>query len=167
MSTFSPGSLHRLDVAARVSACLSLVGSSWTMISYLCYRPLRKPVNRFSFCISISNTMACVAYSWGRYPVAAGRNSAFCQTQGFLITWFVMTDPLLVCNCRRLEYDVQLMIPQGHSHGSECLLDGQTSTKSQGTQEDRCVGHWSSIRTALSLCVDVSLLAPKWPHGVW
>lgn len=95
-SSFSQAQLDRLDVAARVSACLSLAGSAWTMTSYIAYPPLRKPVNRFSFCISITNSLACVAYAWGRHPVNAGRNTAFCQAQGFFITWFVMTDPLLV-----------------------------------------------------------------------
>lgn len=95
-SSFNQAQLDRLDIAARVSACLSLAGSAWTMISYIAYPPLRKPVNRFSFCISITNSLACIAYAWGRYPVDAGRDTAFCQTQGFFITWFVMTDPLLV-----------------------------------------------------------------------
>lgn len=93
---FSPDQLRALDIAARVSACLSLAGSSFTIVSFISYPPLRKPVNRLAFSIAVANIFACLSYSWGRYPVKAGRNSAFCQTQGFFITWFVMTDPLLV-----------------------------------------------------------------------
>ncbi len=94
--SFTPAQLLSLDVAARVSACLSLAGASFTIISFLSYPPLRKPVNRLAFSIAVSNIFGCMAYSWGRYPIAAGRDSAWCQTQGMFITWFVMTDPLLV-----------------------------------------------------------------------
>lgn len=93
---FDPSQLRSLDTAARVSACLSLAGSSFTILSFISYPPLRKPVNRLAFSIAIANVFACLSYSWGRHPIAAGRNSAWCQTQGFFITWFVMTDPLLV-----------------------------------------------------------------------
>ncbi|KIX02055.1 uncharacterized protein Z518_07994 [Rhinocladiella mackenziei CBS 650.93] len=95
-SQFSSGQLRALDIVARVSSCLSLTGSSFTIVSFISYPPLRKPVNRLAFSIAVANIFACLAYSWGRYPVRAGRNTAFCQTQGFFITWFVMTDPLLV-----------------------------------------------------------------------
>ncbi|KIW16333.1 hypothetical protein PV08_06384 [Exophiala spinifera] len=93
---FTAAELQSLDIVARVTACLSLAGSSFTIISFLSYAPLRKPVNRLAFSIAISNVFGCLAYSWGRHPVAAGRHSAWCQTQGLFITWFVMTDPLLV-----------------------------------------------------------------------
>jgi hypothetical protein len=101
--TFSYHQLQALDIAARVSSCLSLSGSSFTIISFLCYPPLQKPVNRLAFSIAIANIFGCLAYSWGRYPIRAGRNSAWCQTQGFFINWFVMTDPLLVrlSECRK------------------------------------------------------------------
>lgn len=93
---FSPAQLRSLDVAARVSACLSLAGASFTIVSFLSHPPLRKPVNRLVFCIAVSNIFGCLAYSWGRHPIAAGRDSPWCQTQAMFITWFVMTDPLLV-----------------------------------------------------------------------
>lgn len=94
--TFDSAQLRSLDIAARVSACFSLAGSSFTIISFISYPPLRKPVNRLAFSIAVANVFACLAYSWGRHPIEAGRNSAWCQTQGFFINWFVMTDPLLV-----------------------------------------------------------------------
>ena len=93
---FSRSELEAFDIAARVSACLSLSGTCFTLISYVAYPPLRKPFNRLAFCIAIANAFACLAYSWGIHPVRAGRNTAFCQTQGFFIEWFVMADPLLV-----------------------------------------------------------------------
>ena len=93
---FDPKQLRMLDVAARVSASLSLLGSLVTIASFIVYPRIRKPVNQLALCLAIANAFSCLAYSWGRYPVAAGKSSAFCQTQGFLITWFVMTDPLLV-----------------------------------------------------------------------
>ncbi|KIY00242.1 uncharacterized protein Z520_03927 [Fonsecaea multimorphosa CBS 102226] len=94
--TLSADQLRAIDIAARVSSCLSLSGSSFTIISFLSYPPLRKPVNRLAFSIAVANLFACSAYSWGIHPIKAGRNSAWCQTQGFFINWFVMTDPLLV-----------------------------------------------------------------------
>ncbi|EXJ63978.1 hypothetical protein A1O7_00313 [Cladophialophora yegresii CBS 114405] len=94
--TFSHDQYQALDIAARVSSCLSLSGSSFTIISFLSYPPLQKPVNRLAFSIAIANIFGCLAYSWGQYPIRAGRSSAWCQTQGFFIQWFVMTDPLLV-----------------------------------------------------------------------
>ncbi|KAI1611712.1 hypothetical protein EDD36DRAFT_466642 [Exophiala viscosa] len=94
--SFTPSQLRSLDVVARTSACLSLTGASFTIISFVSYPPLRKPVNRLAFSIAISNIFGCLAYSWGRHPINAGRNSAWCQTQGMFITWFVMTDPILV-----------------------------------------------------------------------
>jgi hypothetical protein len=93
---FSDSQLRTLDIVARVSSCLSLSGSSFTIISFLSYPPLRKPVNRLAFSIAVANIFACLAYSWGQFPIHAGRHSAWCQTQGFFINWFVMTDPLLV-----------------------------------------------------------------------
>lgn len=94
-TTLTHSQLRSLDIAARVSACLSLTGTSFTLSSYLSYRPLRKPFNRLAFCIAIANAFGCLAYSWGIHPIYHGRNSAFCQTQGFFIEWFVMTDPFL------------------------------------------------------------------------
>ncbi|OAP57981.1 hypothetical protein AYL99_07071 [Fonsecaea erecta] len=93
---FSADQLRAIDIAARISSCLSISGSSFTIISFLSYPPLRKPVNRLAFSIAVANVFACSAYSWGIHPIKAGRNSAWCQTQGFFINWFVMTDPLLV-----------------------------------------------------------------------
>ncbi|KIW25016.1 uncharacterized protein PV07_10692 [Cladophialophora immunda] len=94
--TFSAHQLRAIDIAARVSSCLSISGSSFTIISFLSYPPLRKPVNRLAFSIAVANVFACSAYSWGIHPINAGRESAWCQTQAFFINWFVMTDPLLV-----------------------------------------------------------------------
>ncbi|EXJ73008.1 uncharacterized protein A1O5_04157 [Cladophialophora psammophila CBS 110553] len=94
--TFSADQLRAIDIAARVSSCLSISGSSFTIISFLSYPPLRKPVNRLAFSIAVANVFACLAYSWGIHPIKAGRDSAWCQTQAFFINWFVMTDPLLV-----------------------------------------------------------------------
>lgn len=88
--------LRSLDIVTRVSACLSLAGTLFTLTSYLSYRALRKPFNRLAFFIAISNAGGCLAYTWGAHPLYHGRNSAFCQTQAFLIQWLVMADPLLV-----------------------------------------------------------------------
>jgi hypothetical protein len=96
---FRASQLRALDVAARISSCLSVLGASFVIASFVSYRPLRKPVNRLVICISIANALSCLAYSWGRYGIKAGRESTLCQTQAFFITWFVMTDPLLVCHC--------------------------------------------------------------------
>lgn len=93
---FSPSQFEQIDIAARSSACLSLAGTCFTLISYLAYPPLRKPFNRLAFCIAIANAFGCLAYSWARTPIHQGRNSALCQTQAFFIEWFVMTDPILV-----------------------------------------------------------------------
>lgn len=88
--------LRSLDIVARVSACLSLVGTIFTLASYLSCRALRKPFNRLAFFVAVSNAFGAFAYTWGAHPLYHGRNSAFCQTQAFLIQWLVMADPLLV-----------------------------------------------------------------------
>lgn len=99
--------LSLLDVVARVVSCLSMAGASFTVTSYWSCRTLRKKsFNRLAFLIASSNICGSLAYSWGVYPLFAGRKSAFCQAQGFLIEWFVMADPLLVSTIPDLHHDI-------------------------------------------------------------
>lgn len=95
-SSFTAAQIQSIDIVSRVSSCLSLAGTLFTVTSYTFYPALRKPFNRLAFCIAVANAFGCLAYSWGIHPISHGRTSAFCQTQAFFIQWFVMTDPLLV-----------------------------------------------------------------------
>lgn len=95
-SPFTQSQLQSIDIAARVSSCLSLSGTVFTLTSYTFCPALRKPFNRLAFCIAIANFFGCLAYSWGIHPIHDERTPVWCQTQGFFIEWFVMTDPLLV-----------------------------------------------------------------------
>lgn len=88
--------LQAIDIATRVSACLSICGALFTLSSYALHPPLRTPFNRLAVCIAFANLIICLGYSWGMYPLVRGGSSSWCQVQAFFIYCFAMSDPLLV-----------------------------------------------------------------------
>lgn len=168
--SFTAAQLQSLDIAARVTACLSLTGSSFTIISFLSYAPLRKPVNRLAFSIAVSNIFGCLAYSWGRHPIAAGRHSAWCQTQGLFITWFVMTDPILVRRSSRSRDRKSILMANhiiGHGSCVQCLANCAYKSKCKPAEEHRLIWDMLCIHCTIYTGISLSLLETRRQDGVW
>lgn len=76
-----------LDAVERVSSILSILGTSFIIVTFLTSRLFDKPVNRLVFFTSFANIFASIAGLIGRQGIAAGPDSALCQIQGLLIHW--------------------------------------------------------------------------------
>lgn len=76
-----------LEIMERVSSVLSLLGTSFIILTFLTSRMFRKPINRLVFYASFANTFTNVSTLIARDGIKAGPNSALCQMQGFLIQW--------------------------------------------------------------------------------
>lgn len=78
-----------LETTERVASCLSLVGTTFVMITFVTSPPFRKPINRLIFYATLGNTALTVATLISRAGIRAGIASHLCQFQGFLIQMFV------------------------------------------------------------------------------
>ena len=78
-----------LETTERVASCLSLVGTTFVMITFVTSPPFRKPINRLIFYATLGNTALNVATLISRAGIRAGVASHLCQFQGFLIQMFV------------------------------------------------------------------------------
>ena len=76
-----------LDITERVSSTLSLIGTSFIILTFLTSRAFHKPINRLAFYAAFANILANVATLITRAGIRAGRDSALCQMQGFFIQW--------------------------------------------------------------------------------
>ena len=92
--TFSVQDLNNLEITVRAASCLSLVGTTFILFTFVYSPTFRKPVNRLIFYASIGNTLCNIATLMAQEPVRAGPDSPICQFQGFLIQWFLPADAL-------------------------------------------------------------------------
>lgn len=91
---YSDAELRAVEIAERVSSVFSLMATAFIVITFTTSRSFRKPINRIVFYVSFANMATNIPTLISRAGIRAGANSALCQTQGFLIQWFMLADPL-------------------------------------------------------------------------
>ncbi|MCJ1367526.1 hypothetical protein MMC16_006659 [Acarospora aff. strigata] len=94
--------LDAIEVTERLASILSLLGTSYIVITFLASPAFRKPINRLVFYASWGNIVCNVATLISRSGIDAGPGSSLCQLQGFLIQMFMPADALwtlaMACN---------------------------------------------------------------------
>ncbi|CAD6500828.1 BgTH12-06533 [Blumeria graminis f. sp. triticale] len=84
-----------LSIIERIGSVLSLAGTIFIVVTFLCSTSFHKPINRLVFYASIGNMASNVATLISRSPVDHGHfDGALCQTQAFLIQMFMPADVL-------------------------------------------------------------------------
>ena len=86
---YSDAELRAVEIAERVSSVFSLMATAFIVITFTTSRSFRKPINRIVFYVSFANMATNIPTLISRAGIRAGANSALCQTQGFLIQWYV------------------------------------------------------------------------------
>jgi hypothetical protein len=81
-----------LEVTERVASALSIIGCVFIVATFLSSKTFRKPANRLIFYASLGNLAMNVGTALSLDGIRAGRNSALCQFQGFLIQMFLPAD---------------------------------------------------------------------------
>ncbi|KAL4894616.1 hypothetical protein BDV59DRAFT_13695 [Aspergillus ambiguus] len=98
----TPGQLYAISVTERICSAVSLAGTGIIVVSFLCSKAFRKPINRLVFYACWGNVMANIATVVSQSGIHAGLDSPLCQFQGFLIQWFMPADALwtfaMACN---------------------------------------------------------------------
>ena len=102
MGKFPPIEQHALLFTERIASAFSLAGTTFIFFTFIFNKNFRKPINRLVFYASWGNTLCNVATLISMAGIAASKNSALCQFQGFLIQMFVSTQLSLLdlCSCR-------------------------------------------------------------------
>src|SRR6266498_1058205 len=88
--SLSTRQLHAIEVTERLGSCLSLLGTSFIISTFLTNPQFKKPVNRLVFYASWGNILANVGTLISRSALLSGVNTPFCQLQAFLIQMYVM-----------------------------------------------------------------------------
>jgi hypothetical protein len=83
--SLSARQLHAIEVTERACSCLSLLGTSFIISTFLTNPQFRKPINRLVFFASWGNVLANVGTLISRSALLLGPNTPLCQLQGFLI----------------------------------------------------------------------------------
>lgn len=79
------GQTTAIEVAERVSSVLSLLGASFTIITFLTDKAFHKPINRLVFYAAWGNVLGNIFTLIGAYGVSLGEHSPLCQLQGFML----------------------------------------------------------------------------------
>jgi prephenate dehydratase len=83
----TPSQLVVIEITERLSSVISLLATTFIIVTFLTSRAFRKPINRIVFYVSFSNIITTVPTLISTAGIHAGPNSALCQMQGFLIQW--------------------------------------------------------------------------------
>ncbi|CAN8099644.1 unnamed protein product [Discula destructiva] len=90
------GQISTLNALERMGATLSLFGIVMIFITFALFKRLRSIPNTFIFFASIANVGACIAcliaYD-GITSLHKDPDSPLCQAQGFMLEWFMQSDP--------------------------------------------------------------------------
>ncbi|MCJ1243120.1 hypothetical protein MMC30_000317 [Trapelia coarctata] len=86
--------VHALETTERVASTFSLIGCSFIFVTFLASPRFGRPINRLIFYASWGNTLCNVGTLISLAGINAGQYSALCQSQGFLIQLFVLSDAL-------------------------------------------------------------------------
>ena len=81
----TPEQLRAIEITERLASILSLLGTSYIIITFLIYPAFRKPINRLVFYAAWGNIVCNVGTLISRSGINAGEASPLCQLQGFLI----------------------------------------------------------------------------------
>ena len=90
MGKFPPQEQHALLYTERIASALSLAGTTFIFFTFILNKNFRKPINRLVFYASWGNTLCNVGTLVSMSGIAAGKTSALCQLQGFLIQMYVL-----------------------------------------------------------------------------
>ncbi|KAM5386621.1 hypothetical protein ACJZ2D_000584 [Fusarium nematophilum] len=90
--TPTPSQARTLAILERLGGCLSLVSVFLIFISYGLVTRVRNPRNTFIVFASIANLGASIACIIARDGLAAGKESALCRAQAFMLQMFVQSD---------------------------------------------------------------------------
>ena len=74
-----------IEITERVTSAFSILGSLFVIATYLASSDFHKPINRLVFYASWGNLLANVATLVAQSGMRSGRDSALCQSQGFII----------------------------------------------------------------------------------
>ena len=85
----SSGRLLAIEITERTCSVVSLLGALIIIVTFLCDRAFRKPINRLIFYATWGNVMANVATLISTSGIGLGVNAPLCQFQAFLISWSV------------------------------------------------------------------------------
>lgn len=77
--------LRAIEVTERVTSILSLLGTSYIIVTFLAFPAFRKPINRLVFYASWGNIICNAGTLISRSGIEAGPGSALCQLQAFVI----------------------------------------------------------------------------------
>ena len=77
--------IHAIEVTARTTSVLSLLGCSFIIATFLLSPAFHKPINRLVFYASFGNIVTNIATLISVSGVEAGINAPLCQAQGFII----------------------------------------------------------------------------------
>jgi hypothetical protein len=83
--SLSPSQNRAIEITERVSSSLSVIGALFVIGTYTVSSSFHKPINRMVFYASWGNIIANISTLISLSGIQAGRNTALCQTQGFLI----------------------------------------------------------------------------------
>ena len=83
--SLTPAQLKSIEITERLASILSLLGTSYIIVTFLMSPAFRKPINRLVFYAAWGNIVCNVATLISRSGIDAGEGSPLCQLQGFLI----------------------------------------------------------------------------------
>lgn len=85
MAALTQDQFRAIEITERLTSTLSLVGTSYIIVTFLTSHAFRKPINRLVFYAAWGNIVCNVGTLMSRSGIHAGEGSALCQLQGFLI----------------------------------------------------------------------------------
>src|SRR2546423_12895322 len=86
---FSAEQMYAIEVTERVCSVFSLLGTAFIITTFLTDKAFHRPINRLVFYATWGNIMSNVATLISTAGIRLGINSGLCQTQAFIIQWYV------------------------------------------------------------------------------
>ena len=81
----SPAQIQAIEVTARTTSVLSLIGCGFIIVTFLSSPAFHKPINRLVFYASFGNIITNIATLISVSGVEVGTNAPLCQSQAFII----------------------------------------------------------------------------------
>ncbi|KAE8358074.1 hypothetical protein BDV27DRAFT_169784 [Aspergillus caelatus] len=94
--------LLAIQATERTCSVLSLLGTTFIIVTFFCFPSFHKPINRLAFYASWGNIISNVATLVSTSGISQGVGSPLCQFQGLLLQWFMPADAFwtfaMACN---------------------------------------------------------------------
>lgn len=90
MPALTPDQLKAIEVTERIASILSLLGTSYIIVTFITCPAFRKPINRLVFYAAWGNIICNIGTLISRSGIDAGIASPLCQFQGFLIQMYAV-----------------------------------------------------------------------------